>query len=162
MPKFHPNVPVAYFITFRTYGTWLHGDERGSVDQAGHNILGTPVISPNAVLKKTNSDRLKYPPVTLTFSQRKSIDSTIKSVGVHNDWEVHALNVRTQHVHVVINALKTPEAVMNSLKSWCTRRMHEQNIWVYDYSPWSHHGSTRYIWSQEALLNVCNYVLYCQ
>jgi hypothetical protein len=25
--------PLAYFISFRTYGTWLHGDERGSVNR---------------------------------------------------------------------------------------------------------------------------------
>ena len=24
--------PLAYLITFNTYGTWLHGDRRGSVD----------------------------------------------------------------------------------------------------------------------------------
>jgi hypothetical protein len=23
--------PLAYFITLRTYGTWLHGDDRGTV-----------------------------------------------------------------------------------------------------------------------------------
>jgi len=27
----------AYLITFTTYGTWVHGDERGSVDRE-HNI----------------------------------------------------------------------------------------------------------------------------
>jgi hypothetical protein len=25
--------PLGYLITFRAYGTWLHGHERGSVDQ---------------------------------------------------------------------------------------------------------------------------------
>jgi hypothetical protein len=34
--------PLAYLITFPTYGTWLHGDERGSVDR-DHNLPGTPV-----------------------------------------------------------------------------------------------------------------------
>ena len=35
------SVPLAYLITFRTYGTWLHGDARGSVDRE-HNVFGTP------------------------------------------------------------------------------------------------------------------------
>ena len=26
-------IPLAYFITFRCYGTWLHGDSRSSVDR---------------------------------------------------------------------------------------------------------------------------------
>jgi hypothetical protein len=41
--------PIAYFITFTTYGTWLHGDERGSVDK-GHNRVGTEFIAPNMPL----------------------------------------------------------------------------------------------------------------
>src|SRR6185369_556860 len=25
------DIPLAYLITFRSYGTWLHGDDRGSI-----------------------------------------------------------------------------------------------------------------------------------
>ncbi|HTK37762.1 MAG TPA: hypothetical protein VL325_04655, partial [Pyrinomonadaceae bacterium] len=39
--------PLAYLITIRTFGTWFHGDERGSVDRHGKNIYGTPRIAPN-------------------------------------------------------------------------------------------------------------------
>jgi len=27
------DIPLAYLISFRAYGTWLHGDRRGSVDR---------------------------------------------------------------------------------------------------------------------------------
>ena len=40
--------PLAYLITFRTFGTWLHGDDRGSMDRHGKNIYGTERIAPNA------------------------------------------------------------------------------------------------------------------
>ena len=47
------DTPLAYFISFRTYGTWLHGDERGSIDRF-HNRYrlfrqtrnGAAIISP--------------------------------------------------------------------------------------------------------------------
>jgi len=39
-------IPLAYLITFRAYGTWLHGDSRGSVDRF-HNRYGAPLIAPN-------------------------------------------------------------------------------------------------------------------
>jgi len=39
--------PLAYLITIRTHGTWLHGDERGSVDRHGQNIYGTNRIAAN-------------------------------------------------------------------------------------------------------------------
>ena len=31
-------IPLADFITFRAFGTWLHGDQRGSVDPASQQI----------------------------------------------------------------------------------------------------------------------------
>lgn len=37
--------PLAYFITFRTHGTWLHGDQRGSVDRHGRNVFGADRIA---------------------------------------------------------------------------------------------------------------------
>jgi hypothetical protein len=40
------DTPLAYFISFRTYGTWLHGDERSSTDRF-HNQYGSPFIPPN-------------------------------------------------------------------------------------------------------------------
>lgn len=27
------DIPLGYLITFRCYGTWLHGDERGATDR---------------------------------------------------------------------------------------------------------------------------------
>ena len=42
--------PLAYLISFRTYGTWLHGDKRGSMDRK-HNVYGTSKISPNPALE---------------------------------------------------------------------------------------------------------------
>ena len=44
--------PLAYLITFRTYGTWLHGDERGSIGRTGNARLGTVKIDPNVPLKE--------------------------------------------------------------------------------------------------------------
>lgn len=41
--------PLAYLITCRCYGTWLHGDARGSVDRE-HNGPGTSLVAPNARL----------------------------------------------------------------------------------------------------------------
>jgi hypothetical protein len=35
--------PLAYHITWGTYGTRLHGDKRGTVDRE-NNAFGTPVL----------------------------------------------------------------------------------------------------------------------
>jgi len=118
--KYNPQGPMGYLITFNTYGTWLHGDERGSVDRHGNNIPGTSVIPPNQKLLKLKKTKLKQPPVTLTDAQRKSIKVTIQEVIKHNNWKLHALNALTEHIHIVLTAPKPPDPIMNSLKSWCT------------------------------------------
>jgi hypothetical protein len=42
-----PSSPLAYFITFSTYGAWLHGRGVGSVDKL-HNEVGTPFLAADA------------------------------------------------------------------------------------------------------------------
>lgn len=41
------NTALAYLITLRCYGTWLRGDERGSVDRRYYNRFGTSKIAPD-------------------------------------------------------------------------------------------------------------------
>jgi len=58
------HTPMAYLITFRSYGTWLHGDKRGSVDRH-HNRYGAPLIPPNKNWLEHNNRLLKNEPVKL-------------------------------------------------------------------------------------------------
>jgi REP element-mobilizing transposase RayT len=160
--NYNPIGPAAYFLTFHTYGTWLHGDERGSIDRKGDNIPGSPIIPTDPSRVKFEKSLLKQPPVTFTPSQRRFIDSTIRNVCDFNNWILHAVNVRTQHIHVVITAQKSPESIVNSFKSWCTRKMRENGLWKNEHSPWSRHGSTRYLWNEKAVDDASEYVLYRQ
>ena len=41
---YNPLGPSGYLITFHTYGTWLHGDSRGSTDRI-NNITGVPMLN---------------------------------------------------------------------------------------------------------------------
>ena len=56
--------PIAYLITFRTYGIWLHGDERGSIDKY-HNKYETPRAVASSDREQIHSERLKSPPFLL-------------------------------------------------------------------------------------------------
>jgi hypothetical protein len=51
--EFDDNIfPLAYLITFRCYGTWFHGDKRGSVDRRKFNSYGKPRTRPNVSLEE--------------------------------------------------------------------------------------------------------------
>ncbi len=72
-PNFNEeHIPLAYLVTFRCYGTWLHGDERGSVDRH-HNRYGTRYIAPNPQWRQHNEQMLKHPPVELDAAPRASV-----------------------------------------------------------------------------------------
>src|SRR5258705_9147642 len=86
--------PLAYLISFRTYGTWLHGDERGSVNRKQNNY-GTPRIAPNPRLQKAERKLLKHPPVTLDGYQRPVVEKAIREVCEHRGYKLLAINVRT-------------------------------------------------------------------
>ena len=65
------SIPLAYMITFRCYGTWLHGDDRGSVGRRRGNIFGEPKIKPNTTLAQIDSEQLIGPPIKLGAIERR-------------------------------------------------------------------------------------------
>jgi REP element-mobilizing transposase RayT len=152
------HTPLGYLITFRAYGTWLHGDERGSVDR-DHRRYGTPVLPPSPRRRQIERSLLKQPPVKLTLQQRAAIEFGIRETCAIRKWELWALNVRTNHVHCVVTASRKPETVLTALKANATRSMKEAGCWSSDLSPWAQHGSKRYLWTEEELTNAIAYVV---
>jgi hypothetical protein len=108
--------PLAYFISFRTYGTWLHGDKRGSIDRF-QNRYRSPYIRPNGKWQKYNEQRLKAKPLILEARQHRSIEAAIRETCNIRKWWLAAINVRTNHVHTVVSASqKKPELGLNALR----------------------------------------------
>ncbi|HTH50741.1 MAG TPA: transposase [Pyrinomonadaceae bacterium] len=150
--------PVGFLITFRTRGTWLHGDKRGSTSRH-HNIYGTPKLQHDSKWLTTNTGRLKGDPVILTARQRSCVRKAILETCAIREWKLFALNIRTNHVHIVVWAPdKKPELVLNAFKANATRVMRERRQWDPDHSPWSDKGSNRYLWTLESRATAVNYV----
>jgi len=71
-------------------------------------------------------------------------------------WAVHALAVRTNHVHIVVTAPnERPEKVMVCLKAWASRRL---NTRLRTRRWWTRHGSTRYLKTEVSLAKAVAYV----
>ncbi len=152
------SAPLAYFITFHTYGTWLPGDPRGSVD-AHHRIAGTPCVGLSEGRKAASARRLAHPPVELCPEERTLVLRTAQEVCRHRGWVLHAANIRVNHVHAVLRAEPSPERVMNDLKAWATRRVIEAGLRPPGTPLWVRHGSTRHLWRPEAVHAACVYVV---
>jgi REP element-mobilizing transposase RayT len=155
------HTPLGYLITFRAYGTWLHGDERGSVDRH-HHRYDTPTLPPSPRRKQIERNLLKQPPVRFNARRRATIDYSIRETCAIRKWELWALNVRTNHLHCVVTANCNPRTVLVALKANATRAMREAGCWNGDLSPWAQRGSKRYLWTEEELANAIAYVVEAQ
>jgi len=38
-------------------------------------------------------------------------------------WQLHAVNARSNHIHVVVTADRDSDEVMNQFKAWCSRKL---------------------------------------
>src|SRR4051812_40473177 len=98
-----PDQPVAYFITFTTYGVWLHGRDIGSVDKQ-HNDVNMPWLAAHADREHRARQNLREPPYLLDTRRRQIVLDTILEVAKHRCWHVLACYVRTTHIHIVVTA----------------------------------------------------------
>jgi REP element-mobilizing transposase RayT len=151
-------IPLAYLITFRCYGTWLHGDERGSVDR-GHNIYDTPFLPRNETREKDERQRLKQPPVKLDQARRVAVDRAVREVCTQRGWALLAINVRTNHAHIVVSAQCNSKKVLNDFKAYATRGMRKAGVWRSAITPWAEHGSRKYLWKPASVERAIDYVL---
>ncbi len=154
--------PLAYFVTFRTHGTWLHGDQRGSVDRHGRNIFGTERIKLDPVFSVTMDRNMESAPFLLDGHQRKVVEAAIRSVCLIRQYGLGAINVRTNHAHVVVSSIASPDKIMAGFKANSTRALRETGLVEPKQKIWSRGGSTRYLWKPRNVERAIGYTLYGQ
>jgi len=165
MPNFdwdENEYPLAYLITFRTYGTWLHGDERQSMDRHGKNIYGNPTIAPNKNLSDLMTQNQRLESFVLNGKQRSVVERAIRDVCSIRGYSLIAINVRTNHAHSVVSAPKKPELLITAFKSNATRELKTAGLISSTQQVWSRGGSRRYLWKPNHVEGAVNYVLYGQ
>ncbi len=147
---------LAYFLTWTTYGTWLRGDDRGWAEIGDDGVTGYAEPDPERVA--ADRDRLKREPIVLSPDMRQVIDQAIRDGCDHRGWRLHAVNVRSNHVHTVVSANREIDRVLADLKAWGTRRLREQGHAVAEARIWTRRGSTRFLNSPESLATAIDYV----
>jgi REP element-mobilizing transposase RayT len=157
--------PLAYFLTWPTYGTWLPGDERGWVEY--HHGWQAP----DPVRRREAEARMTADACILDAEQRQVVEATIEAHCRLRGWQLHAVNCRTNHVHVVVTAPIPPKHVQIQFKSWSTRRLKElergrRGIRIDEpgirKNWWAERGSRRWINDEQSLEQVVLYVRHGQ
>jgi REP element-mobilizing transposase RayT len=148
---------MRYFITFACYGSHVHGAQPGSVDR-NHNLAGSRTLEIDRNRAELENAAMKQGPYLLDERARPVVLHAIQEVCAHRGWNLLAAHVRSNHVHVVVEAEAKPEKIMNDLKSYASRAL---NIVEADKSRrrWAHHGSTQWLWTDQDAREAIRYVI---
>lgn len=159
----HDDDPVAFFITWTCYGTWLPGDDRGWTKWHKGDQVSQPMLADWC------RDQMVESSVILDLQQRELVNLVVQEHCEKRQWRLHAVNCRSNHCHVVVTAFNYDgEQVRDQLKSWGTRRLkaNQQATGVSKASLrehwWTRKGSVRYLFDDESLDAAVIYTLEAQ
>jgi REP element-mobilizing transposase RayT len=71
-----------------------------------HNAIGTPLVLCDPRRRDHEQRLMKHVPVVLNDDARSVVGETISRHCEVRHWELHAINVRTNHVHVVVSCVR--------------------------------------------------------
>jgi REP element-mobilizing transposase RayT len=149
--------PLALFITWTVYGTFLPGDSRGWKHRKAGQQPGRPH------LETWHRDQLRHDILTLNESMRRVAEESIREICCVRSWSLWALSVRSNHVHVVVTAPEyTPQLVRDQLKAKATRGLrHAFPDW--NVRPvWSAKGDIEFLDSEHDIEQCIVYVVEAQ
>ena len=98
----NPQRPCVHFFTVGTYGSHLHGDERGSVMRSKGGIR----LGYNPDLLQSMVSELISDPVSLNYFERAQLLDSIIELGFQERFVIDAVNVRTEHFHLLVFPLE--------------------------------------------------------
>jgi len=152
-----PQRPVV-LITFRTYGSWLHGDARGSVDRHRNSPTQTR-LPPKPAWESYERSRMTMPEVLFTEEQRAVATRAIENLACVRGWHLYATNVRTNHAHVVAGVTGDVRQAVVAMKSAATVALRAAGLMAADAKVWSRGCSVRRLADVVAVRTACRYVI---
>jgi len=106
---------------------------------------------------------MRHDPVGLTPTMRDVVGAAIAAYAESRGWALLAVNVRTNHVHCVLTVPGGhADRILAEVKAAATRRLRSDGLVGQQQAVWSFHGSTRYLWSETAVVAAVDYVLHRQ
>ena len=149
--------PLAYHITVGTYGTRLHGDERGTVDRR-MNQPGDPIVGRVEQWQRAERASLRFEPRVFTPDQMGWVESLVPAICERGGWTLRARACAPDHLHTVVTATADGALVRKLLKRWLTQAMAKQLPLEPDEHFWAECGSVKWVWTDDYLGRVVPYV----
>jgi len=149
--------PLAYHITFGTYGTRLHGDARGTVDRS-MNRPGDPIIGADPAWWEMERKKLRFEPVIFTPEQMCYAELMMPAVCARGGWDFRTGAGGPDHAHVVLRADAEGDAVRKWFKRWLGEALSEKWPRPEGATWWAEGGSVKWVWTDGYYHAVYGYV----
>ena len=92
---------------------------------------------------------MDQPPYRLDQARRQAVLAAIIERCPQREWDLIAVHVRANHVHMIVAGDGTAERVMNDIKSYASRYLNQSGFDAPDRKRWARHGSTRYLYGRK-------------
>lgn len=102
---------------------------------------------------------MDQPPYGMDYTRREAVLAAVVERCSSRQWNLLAVHVRTNHVHIVIEAEAKPERIMNDLKSYASRCLNRLGLDDLARKRWARHGSTRWLWNAASVSAAIRYVV---
>jgi REP element-mobilizing transposase RayT len=152
--------PLAYHITWGTYGTRLRYGPRPTVSR-DQNDFGAPALNYDQHLWEREKGNLKYPPVLLDRDQMRFIESMIPALCERGRWTLRTCAAGPDHVHKVLTSDQNPDTIRRLLKRWLGQALCDRYPMMAvtpDFTWWAESGSIKWIDDPAYLANATKYV----
>jgi REP element-mobilizing transposase RayT len=149
--------PNTYLITWVCYGAWLPG-QSGAVPRS-QNRFGAPIPEPDTRRERQARNRMTHGPYLLDALRRRVVLQSLQQVCSYRGSTLLAAHVRTNHIHVVITGNCRPESILIAMKAYSSRALNKSELDGLDRRRWARHGSTRYLWTGDAVRAAIQYVV---
>src|SRR5581483_8362808 len=96
-----------WFFTWRTYGTWLPGEDgfvgyyHGPGGRVIDNVPGEPPTDAIPALERYARESMTGEPVLLCRPQAEALLAQFHETAAHRGWGLDAVAVLVNHVHIV-------------------------------------------------------------
>jgi len=156
-PPTMAGTPLAFFITFTTYGSWLHGDPRGWVDRS-RLPDNDARRGPHARIHGQRREETRSPAVTLDARMRECVRRAIRETCETAGWTLASLAVRRTHAHVLATSDRSATQTLSCLKGQATRALRSAALVETGRRVWTRQGSTKYLWTRRSVIQVQHYI----